>query len=149
MDLVRGRLKLMNTSWFADLSLPTRTRFFHNLLVDLLGEQPDQQRAILASSPFTALPGDAQAYVLRMVASHHLSKQQNIAFALDCLRRSLDLQPHSLRGRMLLRLARHSPALTAAALAGWQRGRRVVDEVCAWGRPRPRPVPTALLPKTE
>lgn len=148
-DLVRGRRKVMNADWFAELSLPTRRTFFYNLLVGLLGHQPKQQRAIIEAAPFEALPPGVKSDLLRQVASSHLSGRQNAAFALDCLRRSVGLQPDSRKGRALLALAQRSPALAAAALAAWQVVHRTVVGVTSVGRRKPKPVPAALAPIAE
>lgn len=148
-DLVRGRLKVMNASWFGDLSLSTRKAFFLNLLTALLGDQPDEQRVILAAAPFEALPPTIQADLLRQVASSHLSKRQDTAFAQECLRRSLALQPNNLKGRVLHELAERSPMLAAAVLRIWQVVHRGVVSVRSLGQRKPKPVPAALLPKTE
>jgi glycosyltransferase involved in cell wall biosynthesis len=145
-DLVRGRLKVMNAPWFPGLSLQTRSRFFGHLLLDLLGDQPDQQDAIMATSPFLTLPAEAQANLLRLAASNHLGKRQNTEFALNFLRRSLDLQPNNAKGRVLLLLGSRSPATAAAVLSLWQQIHHVMTSVRAFGRRKPKPVPAALRP---
>lgn len=148
-DLLQGRLKVLNADWFAELSLSTRTQFFYNLLIGLLDDQPDQQDSITAAPPFLALPAGAQANLLRLVASSYLGKQQNSEFALKCLRRSLELQPDSLKGRVLLRFAGRSPTLAAVVLSAWQQVHRVVTRMRTLGQRKPKPVPAALRPTQE
>jgi glycosyltransferase involved in cell wall biosynthesis len=147
-DLLRGRLKVLNADWFAELSLPTRTQFFYNLLIDLLADQPDQQDAIMAAPPFLALPAGAQANLLRLVASSYLGKRQNSEFALKCLRRSLELQPDSPKGRVLLQLGSRSPALAAAVLSVWQHAHGILTAARSFDQRKPKPVPAALMPKS-
>ncbi len=149
MDLVRGRLKVMNAAWFAELSLPTRSQFLRDLLIGLLDDQPDQQDAIMAAPSFLALPTETQANLLRLVASSHLGKRQNTEFALDCLRRSLKLQPDSPKGCVLFQLGSRNPVLATAVLLAWQHVHRVITGVSAFGRRKPKPVPAALRPIQE
>lgn len=148
-DLVAGRLKIMNATWFSELSLQTRRSFFRYLLVELLGDQPVQQRAIADTAPFRALPPDAQAALLQQVASSHLGKRQHTQFALDCLRSSLDLQPDNPQGRVLLQLGSRNPALVAAVLSAWQHVHRAITDVRAFNRRKPKPLPAALRPIQE
>ena len=100
----------------------------------------------MTALPFLALPAGAQANLLRLVASSYLGKQQNSEFALKCLRRSLELQPDSLKGRILLQFAGRNPALAAVALSAWQQVHRVVTSVRTLGQRKPKPVPAALRP---
>lgn len=142
-DLVRGRLKVMNASWFEELSIQTRRSFFYNLLIGLLGDQPEQQRAIMAESMFLALPRRTRAELLRLVASDKLAKQHDVLFARDCLRFSLDLEPDNLKARALLALARRNPALTAVVVNTWQKAIHARTELRLLGRHKPAPVPLA------
>lgn len=148
-DLVRGRMKVLNAPWFGDLSLVTRIRFYYDLLVNLVGDQPDQQQAIMSSPKFTDLPAGSQADLLRLAASHHLGRQEQVEFSLECLRRSLVLQPGSSKGRALLYLGSRSPTFTAAALGSWRRVRHALDVARSVGRRKPRPAPAALSPASE
>ena len=148
-DLVVGRLKVMNADWFSALSVGTRRDFFYNLLIGLLDDNPEQQKAIMQAPPFQALPVDIQADLQRLTAGTHLRQRQNTAFALQCLQRSLELQPESGKGRLLLRLAGQSPALTAAALSAWRVAHNAQTHVRSLGRRKPKPVPAALMPTSE
>lgn len=145
-DLVRGRLKVLGSDWFAELSLPTRNQFFHNLLIGLLDDQPDQQDAITTAPTFLGLPVVAQANLLRLVASTYLGRRQDPEFALRCLRRSLELQPDSMKGRVLLQLGGRSPVLAAVAVWAWKQAHRIVTRIRTLGQRRPKPVPAALRP---
>lgn len=140
-DLLRGRLKVLNADWFPTLSLNTRRAFFLSLLTDLLAADPQGQEEILQTSSFLALPAAAQADLLRRVASGHLNRLAQPAFAVECLRRSLTLEPASRKGRALLLLASRSPGLAAAALSAWGRGRKAVAFIRSVGRHGAKPVP--------
>ncbi len=148
-DLVRGRLKVMNAGWFSELSLATRRRFFYNLLVDLLGSDPEQQHTIMEAPAFQALPVDARADLLRLVAGSLLIERRETEFALDCLRQSLALQPDDRKSRVLMQLAKMSPSLAKTFLSAWQFGRRAYTRIHTLGQRRPKSVPVALAPKSE
>lgn len=145
-DLVRGRLKVLNAGWFATLSLGTRRAFFYGLLTDLLAGDPQQQAEILQTSAFRALPPAAQADLLRHVASDHLSRLAQPAFAVACLRQSLTLEPASRKGRVLYLLASRSPGLAAVALAAWGRGRKALAFTRSVRRHGAKPVPGLRQP---
>jgi hypothetical protein len=140
-DLVRGRLKVLNADWFPTLSLSTRRSFFYGLLTDLLAADPQQQAEILQTPAFQALPPAAQADLLRHVASGHLSRLAQPAFAVACLRRSLTLEPANRKGRVLYLLSSRSPGLAAAALSAWGSGRKAVAFMRSVGRHGAKPVP--------
>jgi hypothetical protein len=148
-DLVQNRLKVMNADWFPELSQGTRREFFYNLLVGLLANDPEQQEAIMTAPTFQALPDDIEADLLRLVAGNHLSQHQYTGFAVQCLRRSLTLQPNSRKGRLLLRLADPNPSLAASALSTWRVAHNAQTRVRTLGRRKPKPVPAALLPAAK
>ena len=148
-DLVRVRLKVMNAEWFSQISPNTRREFFSRLLIDLLGNDPEQQRTIMQVQPYQNLPTDAQAELLRRVAASHLGRHQNTDFAVHCLRQSLALQPKSRKGRLLYLFASRSPSLAATALAGWRVVHNAQSGVRSWGKRKPKPVPAALLPAVD
>ena len=148
-DLVRGRLKVMTSDWFEALSIGTRRKFFYNLLVALLGNDPGQQQTIMEAPAFQTLPVDLRADLLRLVASNHLTKRRENKFAIDCLRQSLQLQPNNQKSRVLLRLADTNPALAAAILSAWKVGHRAQARVRTLGQRRTKPVPAALMPASE
>lgn len=148
-DLVRGRQKVMNAEWFADLSLPTRKAFFQNLLTGLLADQQAEQRAVIEAAPCAALPPDVRADLLRLVASSHLIKGQQTAFALDCLRQSLVLQPNNRKSRALTRLAGVSPAFARLVLSMWQVLHRTQTQIRTLGKRKIKAVPAALAPTSE
>lgn len=145
-DLVRGRLKVLNADWFPTLSLSTQRTFFYGLLTDLLAADPQGQEEILQTSAFGALSAAAQADLLRRVAGGHLSHLEHTAFAVECLRRSLILEPASRKGRVLFLLATRRPGLAAVALSAWGRGRKALAFTRSFGRHGARPVPGLLQP---
>lgn len=146
-DLVRGRLKVMNSPWFEDLSPSTRREFFYYLLVDLLGGDVEQQQIILDAPAFRAMPDNIQAELFRLVASNHLITRQNSEFALQCLRRSLVLCPDEPKSRALSRLTRRSPLLAAAVLSTWKTSHQAVTILQR--RHGPKPAPVALRPVSD
>lgn len=147
-DLLAGRLKIMRTEWFPELSVGTRHQFFYNLLMILLDDDPQQQREIIQTPQFLALPRHFRADLLRLVAGGHLGRRQSTEFAQQCLHESLVLQPENRKTRWLLGLADRSPAGAAAALSTWRAARTVYGRLCSLGR-RPKPIPASLLPKSR
>jgi len=148
-DLLPSRLKVLEAPWFGQFALATRTAFLYDLLIYLLGDLPEQQSTIMDGVPFSALPVGPQADLLRLVASNHLIKRQNVAFALGCLRQSVKLQPRSIKSRALLLSGSRSASFAATILSSWQIGHRAAVDIRHFGRRRPRPVPTALMPTSE
>jgi glycosyltransferase involved in cell wall biosynthesis len=144
-DLVQNRLKVMNADWFPELSKDTQRQFFYNLLVGLLANDPEQQETIMTTPAFRGLPSDIQADSLRFVAGNYLSQRQNTEFAVQCLRRSMALQPDSRKGRLLLGIASQSPSLATAALSTWRVAYNLQTRIRSFGRRRPKPVPAMLL----
>lgn len=148
-DLVRGRLKVMRADWFSGLSTGTHRAFYYNLLVDLLGDDPVQQEAIMHASPFLELPVAIQAELLRQVASDHLSRRKDAEFAIQCLRQSVGLRPCSYKSRLVLWLSSQSPSVTATVLSAWRVAHSARKRIRSFGRRQPKPVPAGLLPASD
>lgn len=147
--LVQGRMKILNSAWFPELSTDTQRAFFYNLLVELLGDDPQRQEEITGTAAFRRLSAVAQAKLLRLMAGSHFSRRQNTEFAMRCLQRSLALQPYDRKSRSLLRLAGQSPLLAAVALSAWRVAHNAQVTVQTLGKRRPKPVPAALLRAVE
>jgi glycosyltransferase involved in cell wall biosynthesis len=145
-ELVRGRLKILYAPWFGGLSLPTRREFFYGLLIGLLSSDPGQQREILASAPFLALPGSAQATLLRHVATDCLLQQGDKRFAMDCLHAAVNLRTEDRKSLILFECLRLGGSLCRGLLGGWQLVHRAIRKVRGLGKPKPKPVPSALAP---
>ena len=100
-DLVYGRLKVLNSDWFGELSVHTRLQFFHQLLIGLLADQPVQQKAILESDRFRGLPDREQANLWRRVGVGYLLKESERDFAVRCLQDAVSVCPEDRRSRYL------------------------------------------------
>lgn len=70
--LVHSRLRVLNASWFDTLSLPARTRFFHDLLTGALREDDAGQRDVLAHPSLAALPSRERSEILYYLAVENL-----------------------------------------------------------------------------
>jgi len=145
-DLFAARHKVLIAPWFSQLSTSTKSAFFYQVLVFLLGDQPEQQRIIVNVFPFLELPGDTKADLLRQIASHHLSHLLNIEFAVQCLNQSVLLQPQSIKSRVLLWLANRSPFIAAIILSTWRIVNDIYVRIRSVGHRQPKPVPKAFLP---
>ena len=145
-DLVRGRLKVLHSTWFDELPASTRSKFFYQLLVDLLAKSVDQQREILATPAFHRLALNQRADLLRVIAGQYLRQGDEHEFALKCLREAVRLDPGSRRNRLLLELTRASVPAAVALL----HSRSLIDKA-RWRirrlrRQVPRSVPSGLMP---
>lgn len=143
-DLVRGRLKLMNSEWFSKLREETRKIFFHDLLIGLLDNNTDQQLAVIQGHSFQTLLSTSRSDLLRLVASNHIYNRRQFNFALWCIDQSLVLQPKNTKARFLAYLAHLSPRLATLGLWAWH----ILNQIRSCrrrGMHFPKPVPTSLL----
>ena len=148
-DLVVGRLKIMDSDWFNQLSIPTRQAFFYHLLVNLLDERTEQQRKVFSSPSFQSLPEIEQARLLRLTASNYLQHGKRVEFARSCLQEALALHSDDLRTRLLLIAMSLSVPMCAASLASWRTVNRIRTRLRAIGRRTAKPVPASLLPRAD
>ena len=148
-DLVRGRVKVMNSSWFADLSIPTRREFFYNLLVGLLSEAPEQQQDIFTSPAFHSLSDPERARLLRLVATNHLLRGVHLGFAQDCLLEALVVWPRDRKSQLLLSLMSFNPRAWILVLTVWRNVVEMRARLRSVGYKRSKPVPVALAPQRE
>ena len=146
-DLVRGRMKVLNATWFADLSVSTRRQFFFDLLIELLGGHADRQHAILKSAQFQQLPVKEQADVWRQVGTDCLLTGRDRGFATRCLQRAYKLNPADRKSRYLLRTMRLGGTWSVTLLLKvWQFNQSAMRRVRAIGKRQSQPVPAALGP---
>lgn len=146
-DLIFGRMKVLNSDWFDQLSLPVRQQFFYNLLVELLADQPEKQEAILEHEQFKALPPREQAALWRQIGVDHLLRRSAPDFAVKCLETAVRIWPDDKKSRytlMLVNLAGLSVAATGLRL--WQGMHKLIARARSLGQRRPMPVPTSLGP---
>jgi glycosyltransferase involved in cell wall biosynthesis len=144
-DLVFGRMKVLNSDWFQELSVPTRQQFFYALLITLLDGQPTRQKAILESGQFQSLPAHVQAELWRHVGVDYLRKKSEPGFAIDCLQAALRIRPGDWKSRCLLWTLRLGISVPFSLLRLWRVAHRVVNRLRSLGH-RPRPTPAGLGP---
>jgi len=148
-DLLYGRMKILNSDWFAELSLKTRRQFFFNILIDLLADQPVKQKLILNSRQFRDLPLSNQAELWRHVGVDYLLKQPNADFVVNCLNEALRLNPNDRKTQFLLNMCQLNISLLLNLVHLWRVVCRTSNNLRSLGRSRPKPVPTGLGPIGE
>jgi glycosyltransferase involved in cell wall biosynthesis len=145
-DLVRGRLKVIRSNWYSDLSPATQEKLFYQLLIGFLDQSVTEQREILAEPAFVGLPAERKARLLRIVATKYLLNGNEREFALDCLREAARLSPTEYKNRLLVNMAEYCPPAAAALL----RTRSLIEKSRWWMRrcrhQVPGSVPAALAP---
>jgi len=146
-DLIRNRRKVLSAEWFPGLSLPTRRRFFWNLLIDLLAGDPAGQAAILEGEAFRGLPPADQAAGWRHVALDRLEHEPAVDGARACLDSALQVHPSDLKSWALLRALRFGRLPALSLLRAWRAVHAGAEGIRMMGSRRPRPVPSALQPK--
>jgi glycosyltransferase involved in cell wall biosynthesis len=143
-DWIYGRMKVFNSDWFDDLSVAARQRFFFNLLINLLADQPDKQESILKSHQFLRLPAGAQAQILRQLGVSYLQKQSNHDFAVMCISQATALNPDDKKSRWLMRSLHLGKMPTTAVLRLWQTIHNIDKQIRSIGQHKPKPVPSQL-----
>jgi len=148
-DLVYARMKRLNSDWFQQVSVPTRRQFFYRFLVELLADQPAQQKAILEGEQLRDLPPRLQAELWRHVGVDHLLRRSDRAFAMDCLREAARLCPADRRNQGLLWISHLGDTALYSVLRLWRALHRFGKRLRSSGRPRPVPMPGALGPGAD
>jgi glycosyltransferase involved in cell wall biosynthesis len=149
-DLVYGRMKVMNSDWFRDLSAPTQYQFFKMFLTDLLVGQPMQQKVILEDEQFRKLSKQDQAHIWRLVGSKYILMGSDQNFAVECLQKSVSLWPSDQKSQYLLWSILHLGTPTAQNLLRlWQVGHKTATNLRMLGQRKPKPVPAQLLPVSD
>jgi glycosyltransferase involved in cell wall biosynthesis len=144
-DIFAGRRKLLESSWFEELSVPTRKAFFYHVLIDLLSDELAEQDAILRSRQFRSLPVQEQAELYRAVATLDLARCRQAERAQLHLQAALSSYPGDRKSRILSRLSGVSPELGRAAIRSWGVIRSCITKLNR--QPHRKPVPSELLPK--
>jgi len=145
-DLAVGRLKIMHSHWFNDLSTSTRVDFVRGV-VHLLEGQSLRQREIFAAPAFVALPADARSRIYQRTAQQYILARQELGFAAHCLEQSLLLWPANRKSRLLLDLLRAYPGACRVLLLAWQKLHQAYTAVRSVNRAKPKPVPRILMPR--
>ncbi len=148
-DLLHGRMKILNAAWFEELSTNTRQQFFYQLLVDLLADQPDRQKAILHSEQFRNLPLCNQAELWRHVGVDYLLRGCRQDFAVNCLLEAVRLWPDDGKSKYLLWISRFNSSITSKMLRVWRVVRKTTNRLRSKRQQNPKPVPTGLGPVGE
>jgi glycosyltransferase involved in cell wall biosynthesis len=143
-DLIRNRMKVLSSEWFPALSLPTRRRFFWDLLIGLLTGDVGRQMAILESRPFRDLPPADQAAAWRHVALDRLENEATLEEARTLLAKAYVLDPVSLKTRAMLGALRLGRRPSLVMLRCWRLLRGGASRLGSLGGPRPRPMPSSL-----
>jgi len=143
-DLIQGRLKILYSDWFQDLSVLTRQQFFYHLLVFLLSGNSIKQKEILQSHPFSQLPSAQRAALFRQIATDYLLKRDNVEFTRTCLEQALAVYPQDRNSRILLKLMDSNYHLCALSVTI----RRSIRQIAVWlhalGKKTSKPAPLAF-----
>ena len=122
-SLARCRMKAINLRRFGECSLATREHVFYDLLIDLLGQRPQDQNAVLGEPEFQRLPAACRAKLFRLMAVRRLLACGNDEFVIDWLRESAELNPWDVRGGAISLMYRLSPGLCRCAVRARRLGR--------------------------
>lgn len=144
-ELVRARMKILNSNWFGELSAPARKQFFNYLLVELLRGQSSKQQGVLESPPFRNLPRSDQADLWRLVGAEYILNETGRKYARDFLRGALTLLPNERKSQFLLwTLETLGKPATVFLLRFWRAMHRFASALRGLGHRRPKPVPKTL-----
>lgn len=143
-ELIKGRLKTLESSWFKNLSLETRFVFVRDLLLGLLAGDREQQWSILVGEGVISLPALPQALLFRLTATHALLHYRQSSFCRQCLEKAITLNPSDPKSITILMLLTIHPILCYIILLGWHWGNSVVQNIKRLGKRHPKPVPLSL-----
>jgi len=119
-SLIQMKNKALSSRRFSDVSMGSKIKFFHQFLVYDLAFRVNDQKLVIESDHFRALPQSQQARLLRLVANHYLFFGENVEFAGTLLDSSWALDPLSLKTVLTLISARLHPELAKWMLRQWQ-----------------------------
>lgn len=120
-SFVRFKRKVMDSPRFAAVAPEFKYLFFHNLLLQDLRRQTDEQRQVVAHPAFQALPVPTQARLLRLLASDCLLAGDCAEAPQEWLRQARALAPYDAKNRLVSGMATFSPRLTRLAIESWRR----------------------------
>jgi hypothetical protein len=117
-ELAKCRMRSVQMDGFDACPIDVRANVFHDLLVNLLRDLPEEQTRVTQWPQFQGLPNGEQARLLRLMASKALmSDQSKKEYARVWLERSCELDPSDFRSRILLGLYALHPQLPKKLLA--------------------------------
>jgi glycosyltransferase involved in cell wall biosynthesis len=145
-ELAKDRLKILETSWFEELSVSTRQKFFFILLMDLLEGNPDRQLSILQGERFQDLPDPVKATLWRQVGVNLLLNGAKTDLISYCLSESNKSYPRELKTRSLLLMWKINKHMTRSGIFVWRNLRYLLISLTNGWRKKPKPVPRALGP---
>jgi glycosyltransferase involved in cell wall biosynthesis len=148
-QLIKGRLKIQQEPWFAELTAETRETFFRVLLAGLMNGLPEKQLELIESASFQGLAVASQASILRQVAVVSLVDGKRPVLARKCLSKAIALYPRDVKARLLCTMLKHWPSLIGPSVQVWavfQRALRFFRDDNRYSR---RPVPPDLAPTSE
>jgi glycosyltransferase involved in cell wall biosynthesis len=116
LELAKCRTKAIRMPNFQRCPLDVRFNVFHDLLVNLLREHPEQQEAAAGWPEFEALPPAEQGRLLRLMASKAIVAARLHPFVHEWLKRSCQLNCGDRRAALLLAVYRASPRLCRLGL---------------------------------
>lgn len=131
-DQFFGRSKVMNSTWFDNLSVQTRQDFFLELLTNILSGNAEMQTAILKSQQVSALPADVRSYLWRMAGIDVLQNNADVSHAVFYFLESIKNNPNDRKTRFVLWASRVGRPFVLGFIKIWrwtlQRGHRPSSE---------------------
>ena len=128
-DQVFGRLKVMNSDWFNDLSLYTREFFFTDLLVNIISGDAKTQTSILASTQFSKLPAYVRSNLWRTVGINVLQCERNEDLAKRYFDESLKINPEDRKTKLLIWSLGVGHSFTLGLINTWHRSRHLMKRL--------------------
>jgi GT2 family glycosyltransferase len=144
--LARIRTAVVESEWFDELGLPTRTLVVRNLLVGVQGLDSTGQGASLQLDGVKRLPPSTRARLLRWVATDHIRRGGDLVFARVCLMEATGIMPRDWKARTLLAGLSASPGASRWLSARWGRFTEARKARRGRGRRQARPAPDELAP---
>jgi glycosyltransferase involved in cell wall biosynthesis len=143
-DWTYGRIKILDSDWFQELSAPTQFNFFRMLLLNLMDNQPMQQKAILEGEKFGHLSKQDQAHLWRLIGADYVLTGNDQGFALECFQKAVELWPHDQKSQYLLHTFRYGQPVVRNLLRLWRVLHGIVSRLHSMGQRRPKPLPKQL-----
>jgi glycosyltransferase involved in cell wall biosynthesis len=148
-DLIKGRMKILNSSWFNDLSVNTRQNFFYYFLIALLSGRPQDQQTILEHASFCNLPPGIQGSLYRYVGIDTLLTQVDNKRAKLYFDMSLKLNPYDKKTSAILTFLKINRRLAVFIIQLWQKAIRIKNQIKSSYQKRTKAVPPQLQPVGE